>query len=210
MRRKQPKNQPKLPEAARARLVERLRERFKLRGDHPPLKLFFGATEQEQRIGREIDRCFPPFEGWEDDPALPKQVQIMKAYIEERERRYRLSVGESPWMDDDDSGHDDWGHSPHFYKSEEDWALGELLASDHKLEPETRAYIIRRYLTKSIYLGDMIDRDRKNAEFAETIKRVKRLLRQSGRTADEADQDIAEDLGIPVPTLRQRLTRAPK
>ena len=198
------KGQPLLPEVARARLVERLRERFKLRGYHPPEKLF-GATEQEVRIGAEIDQCFPPFskEWWKNEPPLPKQVELVKTRVEEEEH-HRVATTHPM----DDSTDDDWGY--HHYKSAEDRALGVLLASDADLDPETRAYIISKYLTKNIYFGNMISRDRKHSEFAETIKRVKRLLKQSGLAAHEADQAIADDLRIEVGALLKRLTRAPE
>jgi hypothetical protein len=54
----------------------------------------------------------------------------------------------------------------------------------------------------------MIGRDGEHHEFAETIKRAKRLLIESGLKASEADQAIADDLQISIEALRQRLQRA--
>lgn len=131
-----------------------------------------------------IEACFPPFgrAWWLEEPEIPDQITVMQETLREQGRR--------------DGNEDD--------------ALVELLGSDHELEPETRAYIVRKYLNRNINFPTMINRDQERREFAKAIQRIKKLLQKPGpgrHGAEQAEAAIATDLGITIPALRKRFQR---
>jgi hypothetical protein len=131
-----------------------------------------------------IERCFPPFgrAWWLEEPEIPDQIAVMQEGLREQGRR----------------DHD------------ENDALVELLGSDLGLEPETRAYIVRKYLNQYINFPTMINRYQERREFAKAIRRIKKLLQKPGsgrHSAGQAEAAIATDLGITIPALSKRLQR---
>jgi hypothetical protein len=128
-----------------------------------------------------IERCFPPFgRAW---------------WLEEPEIPDQIAVMQEELRE---QGRRD------------DDALVELLGSDLELEPETRAYIVRKYLNRYINFPTMINRDQERREFAKAIPRIKKLLQKPGpgrHSAGQAEAAIATDLGITIPALRKRLQR---
>ena len=88
-----------------------------------------------------------------------------------------------------------------------DQALQRLLFSDLELEWRTRRYIAER-------LNDLPsppDPERDRREAVMSINRIKDLLCKNGLKRGEAEQFIAEALGVPsAGTLRQTLQRTKK
>jgi hypothetical protein len=97
-----------------------------------------------------------------------------------------------------------------------DEALEYLLLTDLEIDAETRKYIREEYITNPLRAprspeSPTSKRRRQWREFATTIRRLKNLLREKGKSAGDADAMIAKALGLSsAATLRQRLERVKK
>jgi hypothetical protein len=154
------------------------------------------SIEEAERIERDvewrIDRCFPPFVFPDEErkrrsePDVPHQIEEM---MEDKRK----------WFEDNDPDFDD--------SVSVNEAIVCLFRTDLELEPETREYLSwwaeRR--PKFIF-PDRPDPNRDYREFAECTRRVKQLLMKSGpMKAEQAEQAIADDLGIDRGALIKRL-----
>jgi hypothetical protein len=113
---------------------------------------------------------------------------------------------ETPWQIDamrEDLESEGW-EDP----SESD-AISCLLSSTLELEKETRDYLAKEWM-RLVPLSMPPTPGREKREFAETIKNLKRLLRERGVSMEKAVDVIAATLGTSSAALRQRLQRAPR
>jgi hypothetical protein len=198
------KRPAQLPQAAEARLKERLRDILlppALKNRKPvTLKQFaegkFISDAEARRIESDVhwrvERCFPPFFSLDrrsDEPQVPDQIEDKREWIKNADPEY-VALCEG-------------------YPSDDDLIIY-LLHTDLEIEPETKAYLAREW-SRRVPLPSPPDPDSHYRDFAECIKRVKRLLITSGSMkAEQAEQVIADALGIERSALLKRLQRASK
>jgi hypothetical protein len=114
-------------------------------------------------------------------PTVPEQVEEMLEEIRQRD--------------------------PEWHWASTDEAVIALLYSNLELEPETRRYIAEELNNPPLPYSPNPERDLREAVMS--INRIKDFLCKNGLAAGEADQFIAEALGLSsAGNLRQRLQRA--
>jgi hypothetical protein len=85
----------------------------------------------------------------------------------------------------------------------------DLLRSDIPLDPQSRQRVADLF-ERLAFPDAKAKLHMKNRGFAFAVAEMKRLYRDQGKTAGEAENDIAEAFGLTVETLRQRMLRARK